>query len=105
MHQVRIVNPRRFYIFIACLISLFVFLNIMFFSFASGQEALGAGEADAVPGSTITVHRGDSLWTIARPLDEESGLDIRYIIQQITGLNHLEDLTLHPGQTLELPNI
>lgn len=49
---------------------------------------------------TLTVRKNDTLWSIAQALD--SGKDPRRFIQEIKTRNHLKNLTLVPGQKLEI---
>ncbi|HEX3044658.1 MAG TPA: LysM peptidoglycan-binding domain-containing protein [Bacillota bacterium] len=48
----------------------------------------------------LTVRKNDTLWSIAKSLD--SARDPRQVIQAIKTRNHLKDLTLIPGQKLEI---
>ncbi len=49
---------------------------------------------------TITVHRGDTLWSIARKLDPNS--DPRRVIEEIKQRNNLKSSALMKGQRLQL---
>jgi hypothetical protein len=48
----------------------------------------------------LTVRKNDTLWSIAKTLDSDR--DPRQVIRQIKTRNHLKDLTLIPGQKLEI---
>lgn len=50
----------------------------------------------------IMVHRGDSLWSIARK-HNTSKKDIRELIYQIEQLNDSNSASLHPGDILKIP--
>ena len=55
----------------------------------------------AAGGERITVHRGDTVWSIA--LAHPSGDDIAARVQQIEAANHLHGAVLRPGEILTLP--
>jgi LysM repeat protein len=57
--------------------------------------------ATAARYSTVTVHPGDTLWSIAST--HASGGDVQESIDRITAINHLRGATLQPGQHLRLP--
>jgi hypothetical protein len=48
----------------------------------------------------LTVRKNDTLWSIAKAIDSDR--DPRRVIQEIKTRNHLKDLTLIPGQKLEI---
>lgn len=52
--------------------------------------------------TNVTIHRGDTLWTIAAA-HTSSGGDVQETIDQITAVNHLGNATLQPGQHLRIP--
>ena len=55
----------------------------------------------AASGEKLTVHRGDTLWSIA--VAHPSGDDIAARVQQIEATNHLHGAVLSPGEILTLP--
>ena len=59
--------------------------------------SVGAGPAPR----TYLVHRGDTVWRIARSLAGDG--DPRPIVDQIIRDNHLRDATIVPGEHLLLP--
>lgn len=65
----------------------------------------GAGTEDQVGAPTsyleITVAQGDTLWSLASRLAEES--DPRDLVDQITSINSLASSQLQAGQTLRIP--
>jgi nucleoid-associated protein YgaU len=61
-----------------------------------------AGRAGAGPVSrTYVVHRGDTVWAIARSIAGDG--DPRPIVDRIIGENRLRDATVVPGERLEIP--
>jgi nucleoid-associated protein YgaU len=49
----------------------------------------------------VTVHPGDTLWSIAAAHD--AGGDIQQTIDTIDAVNHLHGAALQPGQKLRIP--
>jgi nucleoid-associated protein YgaU len=54
-----------------------------------------------VSDSSVVVHEGDTLWSIAGAVAGDQ--DIRAVVDAIRELNGLDDATLQPGQVLRLP--
>lgn len=52
-------------------------------------------------GSSVVVHEGDTLWSIATSLDGDG--DVREVIHEIQRLNGLDGADVVPGQVLRLP--
>ena len=52
--------------------------------------------------TTVTVHSGDTLWSIASTHTNDSG-DVQETIDRISELNHLNSAPLAPGQKLRIP--
>lgn len=52
--------------------------------------------------TTVTVHAGDTLWSIASAHTNESG-DVQETIDRISELNHLGAAGLAPGEKLRIP--
>jgi hypothetical protein len=50
----------------------------------------------------VTVHPGDTLWTIASA-HAGSGADVQEVVDRITDANHLTGGTLQPGERLKIP--
>lgn len=51
--------------------------------------------------TTVTVNRGDTLWSIAAAHTGDS--DVQDTIDRITSANHLHGAALQPGQRLRIP--
>ncbi|HKU81715.1 MAG TPA: LysM peptidoglycan-binding domain-containing protein [Candidatus Tumulicola sp.] len=49
----------------------------------------------------VTVHPGDSLWSIAAA--HSAGGDVQDAIDRISAVNHLHGAALQPGQRLRIP--
>ncbi|MGC1380992.1 MAG: LysM peptidoglycan-binding domain-containing protein [Candidatus Baltobacteraceae bacterium] len=52
--------------------------------------------------ATVTVHPGDTLWSIASARAGQSA-DVQEVVDRITEANHLKAATLQPGQRLRIP--
>jgi Tfp pilus assembly protein FimV len=65
---------------------------------------LSAGSSVAppavAPGAVVTVQPGDTLWSIAGQV--APGRDPRRVVEQIRRSNHLDSVSLRPGQTLKV---
>ncbi|MDB5072201.1 MAG: hypothetical protein JWM87_3312 [Candidatus Eremiobacteraeota bacterium] len=58
--------------------------------------------APPVAYTTITVHEGQTLWTLAESKTAPSG-DVQATVDQIIATNHLPGATLRIGQKLRVP--
>ena len=101
MKALRVVNKSKFYSFLLILSILIFVSTFMLLSFISSNLAYGA---DVEEYMTVTVHDGDTIWTIAEPIAVSSNRDIRDVVKDIRSLNNLE-CVIYPGQTLQIPNI
>ncbi len=52
--------------------------------------------------ATVTVHSGDTLWSIASS-HTGSGNDVQETVDRIAGANHLSAGTIQPGEHLRVP--
>lgn len=105
MTRVRIINPKRFYRFLVVFGIIIVLITFSLLNIFTREEVFGASELTTVDTFTVTVHRGDSIWSIAEPYAKEMKIDTRELVRQIYDLNNLDYMTVHPGQTLKIPNI
>lgn len=105
MKRTRIINPKRFYRFLTVFIFVTVFFAFLIINAFTQEEALGASDRSTVDTITVKVQRGDSIWSLAEPYAQEMKVDTRYLVRQIYDLNNLDVMTIHPGQTLKIPNI
>lgn len=100
MKRTVIANKKRFYSFLV-LAALFLGLGLsLFFASLTNATAFGAGEEQM---EEWLVQSGDTVWSIACPLAQERGQDVRDLVRDIYRWNDLKDKTIHPGQTLRLP--
>ncbi len=58
--------------------------------------------APPVSYGTVTVHRGDTLWSLAERRTPASG-DVQATVDQIIATNHLAGANLTAGQKLRVP--
>lgn len=105
MKKLRIVNPKRFYTFIGILIGALVSINIIGFHQISSSYVYSASVEGVEESFSVQVVRGDTLWSIAENYSSDMNIDTRVLIREIVRLNNLENMTIHPGQTLKIPNI
>lgn len=69
----------------------------------SGAFSLITTEAASSDAVCVTVHRGDSLWSLAveyKPEDEE----IRQFVRKIANFNNMDSLVVYEGQTIRIPH-
>jgi LysM repeat protein len=52
--------------------------------------------------ATVTVHPGDTLWSIAAAHAAPTA-DVQEVVDRISDANHLQTGTLQPGQHLRIP--
>ncbi|MDY6038105.1 MAG: LysM peptidoglycan-binding domain-containing protein [Eubacterium sp.] len=92
----RIKHKIRFTVFSVVLILLF----ITAFNTVTGD--IDANGSSSVTYKTVTVHSGDTLWSIAKANMNESE-DIRKYIYEISKYNNVSANSLVAGQTLLIP--
>ena len=67
---------------------------------ASVGGAATAPSAGPISVSSVQVHGGDTLWSIARVI--APGRDPRIVVDELIARNHLDTVALTPGQTLKV---
>ncbi|NQX12992.1 LysM peptidoglycan-binding domain-containing protein [Microbacteriaceae bacterium VKM Ac-2855] len=67
----------------------------------NGGGALASGETGAAEFEYVTVHAGESLWSLAEEIAPSA--DPRDVIDSIVSLNQLTSAMLEPGQRLAVP--
>lgn len=79
------------------IMSIVIIMLVFFGIFGSQNVALG----DSIPEYiTITVSKGDTLWSIARNYYQEN--DVRNIVEEIKSINNLTNSNIKVGQELKL---
>jgi LysM repeat protein len=68
---------------------------------AFADKATAANEIVNLP---VTIHAGDTLWSIASNYAED-GSDIRAYVREIAALNELDGNTIYAGHTILVPVI
>jgi hypothetical protein len=89
----------------AGLIRFAVFLLLIFVAVWAGVRVAHAGTDGALyTGRHYVVQQGDDLWTIASG-HYDGTVDVRKAVYVIRKANHLSDVTVQPGQELQLPSL
>ena len=68
----------------------------------AGLGGIAYGSGGGPSSATVTIHQGDTLWTIAAA--RYPGDDTRARVDEIMALNDLQSPTLHAGESLVLPS-
>ncbi|NQX26713.1 LysM peptidoglycan-binding domain-containing protein [Microbacteriaceae bacterium VKM Ac-2854] len=68
----------------------------------NGGGAIASGSGAAVEFDYVTVHAGESLWSLAEELAPTA--DTRDVVDAIVSLNQLNSAMLEPGQRLAVPS-
>lgn len=66
---------------------------------AFGGKAIAA---NVVVNQPVTIHAGDTLWSIAAAYAED-GSDIRAYVREIAELNEIDGNTIYAGHTILVP--
>ena len=102
MKKMKIVNMKKFVRSICILIGILIAL-ILFFPKATFSH----NENEHPNYETVSVAKGDTLWSIATYQQENNPYytekDVRDIIKQLKKLNQLNHSELQIGQTLKIP--
>jgi LysM repeat protein len=69
-----------------------------------GVDAFGgkATAADEIVNLPVTVHAGDTLWSIAANYAED-GSDVRAYVREIAALNEIKGNTIYAGHIILVP--
>ncbi|MBG9789575.1 cell division suppressor protein YneA [Brevibacillus laterosporus] len=84
-------------------------LLIIIVSFAAGSMIFGKEKvATAAPNTqkealVITIQPGDTLWSIAEAYQQESGLSVRELMEEIMIRNQLDSPMIYAGNNLVIP--
>lgn len=93
----KIVNKRRFYLFIT---SLFVVIAMIIFSLVSNNKVHSS--IYEVNYTEVRVVEGDTLWNIALAYLPEN-TDIRKVIYDIKRFNNMSTSYIYPGDIIKIP--
>ncbi|HEX2945782.1 MAG TPA: LysM peptidoglycan-binding domain-containing protein [Clostridia bacterium] len=88
----RLVNRRRFYIFI-----MIVTVAVTSMAFAATVQGADTGESY----QTVVVEQGDTLWDIAR--EYNNGHDLRGYITELKKMNGMDSSNIFAGDVLKMP--
>jgi hypothetical protein len=99
--RVRLHLTRRGRIVVSTLAALPLIAALAAFAVFGGGAAIAGADSAPVDFSYVTVHSGQSLWSIASGLDASA--DTRDVIADIVSLNQLPSSEVQPGQRLAIP--
>ena len=104
MKRYRVVNRKRFMIF--QIVSIILLAAIIFTGSLFIYNRLSLGD-ELYEENTIKVVDGDTLWSIANRLVENSNksVDVRKVIYEIKELNNIDDSQIYPGDLIRIPEI
>ena len=74
-------------------------LILVFALILSAQITNASSERESI---TVTVHKGDTLWSIAKEYGNDNQ-DVRKTIDEIKEMNHMQNSTLISGQSIKIP--
>lgn len=95
--KTRITNKKRFMSFL-----IIIFLIVIFLGYTL-SVAEGFSEPETI---NITVNYNDTLWSIAKDVNDEyfnSNRDIRDLVYLISKYNHIDANKIYPNQELIIP--
>ncbi len=99
MKRYRIVNMKRFRLFILFLVALSLAISMFLATntrtFAKGSDAH----------KLVVVKRGDTVWSIALEHIQDQPIDINEYIFSIVKLNNIKNTYLQPGDSLVIPTL
>lgn len=75
---------------------------VLIFVIKSGVFTMTPTQASGSGGVYVTVHRGETLWSIAGEY-KEAGQDIRDFVRTIAAYNNMDGLMIYEGQELYIP--
>lgn len=93
----KIVNKKRFYLFIT---SLFVVIVMIIFSLVSNNKVHSS--VYEINYTEVRVRDGDTLWNIALAYLPEK-TDIRKVIYDIKKFNNMNNSYIYPGDIIKIP--
>ena len=77
-------------------------LCMTFFSSSSEVSSHQAAALESIPATSVVVHGGDSIWSLAEAHPVE-GYSTQEVVTWIESRNQLESATIQAGQTLDVP--
>ncbi|NLN13995.1 MAG: LysM peptidoglycan-binding domain-containing protein [Tissierellia bacterium] len=97
MKRYRIINKRRFFLFIISTFTIFFGIIFILSSSIRAHSAILCEEY-----KEIRVLEGDTLWGIARNYMPDK-YDTRYLVHKLREFNELETAQIYPGDIIKVP--
>ena len=94
MRYLKIINPLRFQRAVALIVAVMCLLCFACYK-------MNCEERRVYEIHRVTVHEGDTVWTIADDYNDQS-IDVRYAINTLREINGL-DGDIHPGEVIYVP--
>lgn len=87
------------------LIAIMVFCGGLFVgTHSNAEQSNSICFDDVVSYESVLVHKGDTLWSIAKSnLDHPSDAEVAAYVQEIVSLNQIEDNCIHMGNYILVP--
>lgn len=80
-----------------------VLCSMIFFYILTGFVFVSASEPEHQSYRLISVREGDSLWKIASRYQQQAGMEVPRLIDEIKRMNQLDSPIIFPGQELFIP--
>ena len=102
MYKYKVINKKRFYIFITSLLLSILFSGFFMISATAFNRGGFNLEEEKIYIEKILVNKGDTLWNIALEFKEDS-IDVRDMVEIIKDLNELRSSEIYVGTVLKVP--
>lgn len=96
-NRYRVVDINKFerFMFISILLISMILFTLIF--------TIKAYSKDIPQYNYITVHKGDTLWSIASNITDYGDMEIRELVYLISSDNNIYNATIYPGDVIRIP--